>query len=261
MASVALEPASPFTDAELAAAFTAAYEGYFIPFALDESAFRAMVDAYDDDLDASRVALVDGEPVGICKLALRGDQGWIDGVGVVPAHRGTGVGRALMKAAVGESRDRGVRDLWLEVLVQNEPAIRLYESLGFEQVRDVEVWALDDFVSHRHKLSTLALAEALGREERPPWQRADESVRNAGDAVAHGDERGVLVYRAAGTVASILQCAAADAAAASALLTALPGEITSVRWLNGPEGHPLGEALAALGGTVVHRQHEMVLRL
>jgi ribosomal protein S18 acetylase RimI-like enzyme len=258
---VTLEPASRFTDAELAAIFTAGYEGYFTPFTLDEAAFRAMVDAFDDDLDASRVALVEGEPAGICKLALRDDQGWIAGVGVTPAHRGTGVGRALMEAAVEEARARGVRDLWLEVLVQNEPAIRLYERLGFEHVRDLEVWALDDFVSERHKLPALALEEALGREERPPWQRADESVRKAGDAVAHGDEHGVLVYRVAGAVASVLQCAANDAAAARALVSALPGDVTAVRWLNGPEGHPLGEALASLGGTVVHRQHEQRLRL
>jgi ribosomal protein S18 acetylase RimI-like enzyme len=258
---VRLEPASRFSDAELAAIFTAGYEGYFMPVTLDAPAFRAMVDAFDDDLDASRVALVDGEPAGICKLALRGERAWIAGVGVCAPHRGSGIGRALMEAAIEEARTHGAGELWLEVLVQNTPAIRLYEGLGFEHVRDLEVWALDDFVSERHKLPSLALEDALGREERPPWQRADESVRNAGDAVAHGDERGVLVHRRTGSVASVLQCAAADSERAQELLLALPSDTTGVRWLNGPEGHALGTALGRLGGAVVHRQHELLLRL
>ena len=71
MVTVALEPASRWTYAELAEIFNAAYEGYFTPFALDEAAFRFMSTTWDDDLDASRVALVDGEPAGICKLAVR----------------------------------------------------------------------------------------------------------------------------------------------------------------------------------------------
>jgi ribosomal protein S18 acetylase RimI-like enzyme len=258
---VRLEPASRYGDAELAALFTAGYEGYFLPVQIDDAAFRAMVDASDLDLELSRVAVADGEPAGICTVAVRGERGWIGGLGVRAPDRSRGVGAVLMRRVIEELRARGARELWLEVLVQNEPAIRLYEKLGFEHVRDLDVWALDDFVSERHKLPSLALEDALGREERPPWQRADESVRHAGDAVAHGDEHGVLVHRRTGAVASVLQCAAADEESARRLLLALPAQATGVRWLNGPEGHPLGAALAELGGAVVHRQHELLLRL
>jgi len=80
MSAVALEPASRYTHAELAAIFTAGYEGYFTPIALDEAAFRFMVTTFDDDLEASRVLLLDGEPAGICKLAIRAERrGLTDG--------------------------------------------------------------------------------------------------------------------------------------------------------------------------------------
>ena len=143
MATVALEPASRFTHAELAEIFNAGYEGYYTPFTLDEDTFRFMSRIWDDDLDASRVAIVDGEPAGICKLGIRGDRGWIAGIGISTAHRGQGVGEELMRGVLDVARDRGLREVWLEVLVQNEPAIRLYEKLGFEHVRDLEVWTLD----------------------------------------------------------------------------------------------------------------------
>ena len=42
MATVALEPASGRTHAELAALFTSGYEGYFMPVAVDEGAFSFM---------------------------------------------------------------------------------------------------------------------------------------------------------------------------------------------------------------------------
>jgi GNAT superfamily N-acetyltransferase len=139
-----LEPASRYSYAELAEIFTAAYEGYFTPFVLDEAAFRFMSTRYDDELEASRVAVVDGEPAGICKLGIRGERGWIGGVGVALPHRGKGIGEALMRAVIAEARSRALRELWLEVLFPNEPAIapgrrrssvRAYRSAGARIVK------------------------------------------------------------------------------------------------------------------------------
>ena len=50
--------------------------------------------AFDIDREASRVALRDGELVGLANLAVRGSDAWIGGVGVVPAERRRGTGRA-----------------------------------------------------------------------------------------------------------------------------------------------------------------------
>jgi ribosomal protein S18 acetylase RimI-like enzyme len=258
---VRLEPASTWTHARLAEVFTAGYEGYFTPIAVDEAAFRFMASSWDIDVDASRVAVVDDEPVAICTLAIRGDRGWIGGLGVAAPHRSRGIGAVLMRRVIEEARSRGVRELWLEVLVQNEPAIRLYEALGFEHVRELEVWSPDELVLNQHELPSLPVADALGREERPPWQRANESLAGLDGLAAIGDDRGTLVYRLSGPVASLLQCAADDVDGARTLLAGLPAEATAARWLNGPAGHPLNEALASLGVAPVQRQHEMRLTL
>lgn len=265
MTTVALEPASRWTHAELAEIFNAGYEGYFTPFTLDEAAFRFMVTTSDDDLDASRVAVVDGEPAGICKLAIRGDRGWIGGIGVATAHRGTGVGEALMREVIDVARSRGLRELWLEVLTPNVPAIRLYEKLGFETVRDVEVWTLDDFVADSNYLpaSVTRVQERIRAERtwREPWQRADESVANYEGVEALESDRGAILFRRSGERVSLLQGVAADEEAARELLEALPEEARALHWLNGPEGDPFNAAIAALGGTRAWTQHEMLLTL
>ena len=55
------------------------------------------------------------------------------GLMVATAYRRQGIGRALLEAAVGWARGAGVRKLELHVLPHNEPAIKLYESFGFER--------------------------------------------------------------------------------------------------------------------------------
>jgi ribosomal protein S18 acetylase RimI-like enzyme len=52
---------------------------------------------------------------------------------VAPEHRMLGLGRALLAEAVGRARRMdGVEMVLLAVAVGNEPARRLYESMGFE---------------------------------------------------------------------------------------------------------------------------------
>ena len=264
MTTVALEPASRWTYAELAEIFNAAYEGYFTPFTLDEAAFRFLVETFDDDLDASRVLLVDGEPAGICKLAIRGERGWIAGVGVAAPQRGQGHGEALMREAIDVARSRSLRELWLEVLTPNEPAIRLYEKLGFVTVRDVEVWALEGLErggdARSVPIEQAQARIARERREREPWQRADESVANYEGVEALESDGGAILFRCSGGRVSLLQGVAVDEEAAGTLLRSLP-EADALHWLNGPEGDPFNAAIAALGGTKSWTQHEMLLRL
>ena len=101
MGSVELVPAAEFSDAELAAIFTAGYEGYFMPIAIDADSFRFLARSFDYDLDASRVVRDAQESVGLVMVARRGEEGWIGGVAVVPELRGTGLG-----TTVDESRGR-----------------------------------------------------------------------------------------------------------------------------------------------------------
>ena len=55
-------------------------------------------------------------------------------IAVSPASRRQGVARALIEALVSALRQRGSKQLTLEVRASNGPARQLYESLGFLQV-------------------------------------------------------------------------------------------------------------------------------
>ena len=66
-------------------------------------------------------------------------QGWwtgaIQNVGVVPEHRGLGLGHALLIKSLRGFRERGLKRVFLQVTAENEPAINLYERVGFRHTR------------------------------------------------------------------------------------------------------------------------------
>jgi ribosomal protein S18 acetylase RimI-like enzyme len=100
-------------------------------------AFRTpdeLFDGYGDcarDRDYWWLAEHDGEPMGTLIMADRE----LIFVGVVPEHRGQGIGRALVAFACKKSPE-----LSLIVDTRNAPAIQLYESMGFQAFGAREVF-------------------------------------------------------------------------------------------------------------------------
>jgi GNAT superfamily N-acetyltransferase len=58
---------------------------------------------------------------------------WVD-----EAHRGVGLGRRLVEAAIAEARRRGCR--WVWVMSYDFQAPWLYEKCGFERVAEMAGW-------------------------------------------------------------------------------------------------------------------------
>ena len=54
-------------------------------------------------------------------------------MGVLPAWRGRGLGRSLVSACLDKARSSGITRVELEVRVDNESAIGLYERIGFRR--------------------------------------------------------------------------------------------------------------------------------
>ncbi|MDE2583284.1 MAG: GNAT family N-acetyltransferase [Rhodospirillales bacterium] len=71
---------------------------------------------------------------GLVLARIAGDEAEILTLGVVPASRRRGLGRALLAAALAEAAARGARRVFLEVAVANQPALALYAAAGFTPV-------------------------------------------------------------------------------------------------------------------------------
>lgn len=58
----------------------------------------------------------------------------IHDLAVIGSYQGHGVGQRLIEAAIGHARDHGYCAITLEVRLDNAPARRLYDRMGFRQV-------------------------------------------------------------------------------------------------------------------------------
>lgn len=69
-----------------------------------------------------------GTVQGICD---RPGLGAVQNLGVMPAHRGLGIGTALLLKALDGFRRAGMGRVFLEVTARNDAAVQLYRRIGF----------------------------------------------------------------------------------------------------------------------------------
>ena len=81
------------------------------------------------------VVALDGERVvGYIGSQSSADETDVMNVAVHPDYRRRGIAESLIEVLIRELKNRGSHALMLEVRDSNEPAIALYEKLGFQQV-------------------------------------------------------------------------------------------------------------------------------
>jgi ribosomal protein S18 acetylase RimI-like enzyme len=117
-------------------------EGYasFISTQLEDPDKAVLVADDDGGVIGYAYAAIEGYDY----MALRGPAGVLHDLIVDPLHRGRGVGRLLIDAALGFFRSRGVPRVVLSTAEQNEAAQRLFASMGFRRTMIEMTRELDD---------------------------------------------------------------------------------------------------------------------
>lgn len=72
-----------------------------------------------------------------------GLKGIIGMIGVVPQHRGRGISKSMLMAGMDYLRTEGATGIGLEVDSNNDPAMRLYASVGFAKTSGLHWFELD----------------------------------------------------------------------------------------------------------------------
>jgi ribosomal protein S18 acetylase RimI-like enzyme len=189
---VSFRPIGPEDIPALAASFKRAFSDYFVQLDMDEAHLRQFIEVNDIDLGLSiLVETSGGRAIGQTLSGRRGDLGWVGGAGLDPEFRGKGIAREMMRRQLKAFDNAGVQEVLLEVLSQNERAQKLYDGLGFQQVRELH------YYRHMHPdPDEVPEPEGLRFEEAPvgqvlefytpdhPWQSMRESVSKLKDAKA-----------------------------------------------------------------------------
>lgn len=73
-----------------------------------------------------------GRLIGACMAGYDGHRGWLYAVGVLEAHRCTGIGAGLVKHAMKALKAMGCRKVNLQIRATNSGVAAFYKSLGFK---------------------------------------------------------------------------------------------------------------------------------
>ena len=144
MTTFSFKSALSFSIPEIAALFTRGFEGYFVPVQMTDAGLQTMIRRDGVDLAESRVLFKDDQPIGVALIARRGWTSRLAAMGIVTEARNGGVGTWAMKQLIEEARVRAEKEMLLEVIEQNTAGVKLYQKVGFETVRRLVGYKLEN---------------------------------------------------------------------------------------------------------------------
>lgn len=112
---------------------------HFVPSTVDLC--RALADAPGFIPDALCLAYDGSACVGFCRDEVHSGSGEVGGLGVAPAWQGRGLGRALLRWGAHWLVEHRALPITLTVDGENEGALGLYRSEGFEVTKTRPVWS------------------------------------------------------------------------------------------------------------------------
>ena len=147
MTTPTLVAADTLAPADLHAATVAAFADYLAgPFQMTLAQFPSFIARQGIDLARSRVVLHEGVVGTFAFVCPRPEVGrWRLGVmAALPTARGSGAAPALLDDFIARAGAEGLPWVELECFAENERALRLYRSRGFEVVSALNGWKATD---------------------------------------------------------------------------------------------------------------------
>lgn len=238
------------------------------------------------DWDASVGAFDGDRMVGFTLIGIdkwQGGLGAFDAAtGIVSDYRGQGLARAMFEHALPDLKARGIEAFVLEVLKDNEPAIRAYRKAGFEVSRELKCFELQ--VADLEGRTTgccrfpirpvdREVVPSLARyaDWQPSWENSFRAIERIPDdlAVVGAFDDDACIGAAAYTpmlnwILTILvepthRRQGAGTALIHGLVTSLPEQVKAVRLQNvEASDHGMAEFLTRLRFELLVDQYEMV---
>ncbi len=175
-------PASNYSLSDLLSILNRGFEEYLVPIQFNMIAFTNLLRKDSIDLMTSKVLTVDGQPCGIALLARRGWTTRLAAMGLAKQMRGKGAGTWFLNELIEEAGERGEREMVLEVIEQNEPAVNLYRKHGFESMRRLigctRTNAEETGDADLQEIDLREMGRLVSRYGLPdlPWQLSGESI-------------------------------------------------------------------------------------
>jgi GNAT superfamily N-acetyltransferase len=108
----------------------------------EEKVRRRMAERIQESTHRFYIAKLNGEPIGSLGVVTF-EATYIIAFGVLPEHRGRGYGRQMLAWTVGTLLSQKHRDIFIEVVTDNQNALSLYRSCGFKEITTYGYYHMD----------------------------------------------------------------------------------------------------------------------
>ncbi|MGG4345892.1 GNAT family N-acetyltransferase [Paenibacillus lautus] len=133
---ITYKPLSELPIREVSELWNHSFEGYMVNASMPLDRFIARIGNDGLCMERSLACYMDGVPAGIVMNSFQEEDGVKiarnGGTAIAPDFRGKGIGKNMMEKNAELYEEQGVHRAYLEAISTNAPAIRLYESVGYE---------------------------------------------------------------------------------------------------------------------------------
>ena len=190
----------------LIAVFNEAFSDYIIPVNLTPQMWEYRCKRDRIDPSASYGYFEDDK---ICGFILHGTAPgvWYNGgTGVIPSKRGRGITKKIYEKILEDARKRNIKQMRLEVITTNTPAVKIYQDIGFKISRELICFKGTSDIKPATNITIKENSEYRWDELKsfweytPPWQlnrEAVEKTKNAlilAEAFAGVQKAGYIIY-------------------------------------------------------------------
>lgn len=178
------------TIQELNNLFNAAFADYVVKIEMTPEKLQDKFESEDVSLEHSVGIFSDGKPVGFIFHAVRnsaaGKMAYNAGTGVIPKFRGKNATVLMYEFILPKLAKSGVKEVVLEVIDKNIPAIKSYKKVGFTILYELECYnGFPGISKPKGPFIEEELAENFAPPEhfwnwQPTWQNATQTVIQSG---------------------------------------------------------------------------------
>lgn len=171
---------------DLTESWNRCWQGYYYNMTYSHNHLKAWLYLSHVSLQYSCAIYVGEKIVGFCLLSIDGADGWIAGTCIDPDYRRRGLFGLLMRAQVNIAKRLRLTKVYLEVLKQNNYALRVYQSVGFWIIRELNVYRVEKkvidskIIVEEFSLEPATLERYFKTRElffSPSWQRKEGYLR------------------------------------------------------------------------------------
>lgn len=175
---------------KLVSVINLSFSDYIVPFQLTLEKLKSKIVSEDVKLELSLGVFDEDNMVGCMLHALRdSDNGPIvynAATGVIPDYRGKGLVREMYAHLLPELKKRQVKNMVLEVITENHPAIKAYEKVGYAIARKLDCYKGKLNVRRKDSIATFKEIDHFNWAEfssfwevNPSWQNDIQTLGNS----------------------------------------------------------------------------------